>query len=95
MFAIWDETGQEHGLNLLQLQQRLSTYQGEVMVRYRNRLGLPATLFLTVRQGQAYQRFKAGNPPLDWHWLGQAIHLMHVPDDNIHQMNNARRQVAN
>lgn len=95
MFAIWDETGQEHGLSLLQLQQRLSTYQGEVMVRYLNRLGLPATLFLTVRQGQAYQRFKAGNPPLDWEWLGQAIHMVPVPDNSMHPLNNALPQAAN
>ena len=95
MFAIWDETGQEHGLSLLQLQQRLSTYQGEVMVRYLNRLGLPATLFLTVRQGQAYQRFKAGNPPLDWGWLGQAIHMAPVPDNSMHPLNNALPRAAN
>ena len=30
------------------------------MVRYLNRLGLSTTLFLTIHQGQAYQRFKAG-----------------------------------
>lgn len=95
MFAIWDETGQEHGLTLLQLQQRLGTYQGEVMVRYLNRLGLSTTLFLTVQQGRAYQRFKAGNPPLDWGWLSQAIHMVHAPDTHIHPMNTALAQAAN
>ena len=63
MFEIWDETGREHGLTLPELQLRLRDYQGDVMVRYLNRLGLPSTLFLTVRQGCAYQRFKAGSPP--------------------------------
>jgi hypothetical protein len=94
MFAIWDETGQEHGLSLLQLQQRLHNYRGDVMVRYLNRLGLSTTLFLTIQQGRAYQRFKAGSPPLDWHWLAQAIHAVHVPDTHIHQMNNALGQAA-
>ena len=73
MFAIWDETGQEQGLTLPELQQRLRDYRGHVMVRYLNRLGLPSTLFLTIHQGQAYQRFKAGTPPLDWEWLAQAM----------------------
>ena len=62
MFEIWDETGREHGLTLPELQLRLRDYQGDVMVRYLNRLGLPSTLFLTIRQGCAYQRFKAGSP---------------------------------
>ena len=62
MFEIWDEKGQATGLSLPQLQQRLSSYRGEVMVRYTNRIGLPTTLFLTVDQGLAYQRFKADTP---------------------------------
>ena len=62
MFEIWDETGREHGLTLPELQLRLRDYQGDVMVRYLNRLGLPSTLFLTIRQGCAYQRFKAAPP---------------------------------
>ena len=45
MFEIWDETGQASGLTLPQLQQRLVSYQGDVMVRYTNRIGLPTTLF--------------------------------------------------
>ncbi|MNF34766.1 hypothetical protein D3C84_156180 [compost metagenome] len=45
-------------------------------MRYLNRLGLPSTLFLTVAQGQAYQRFKAGSPKLDWEWLAQAMHAI-------------------
>ncbi|MFM4796920.1 hypothetical protein ACEUCS_11555 [Aeromonas caviae] len=53
MFEIWDETGREHGLTLPELQLRLRDYQGDVMVRYLNRLGLPSTLFLTIRQGCA------------------------------------------
>ncbi|MGE6232643.1 hypothetical protein [Aeromonas media] len=89
MFAIWDETGQEQGLSLPQLQQRLRHYQGDVMVRYLNRLGLSTTLFLTIHQGQAYQRFKAGTPPLDWEWLAQAIHTVHVSEINMQQLNNA------
>lgn len=72
MFEIWDEKGQATGLSLPQLQQRLSSYRGEVMVRYINRIGLPTTLFLTVDQGVAYQRFKAGSPKLDWEWLDGA-----------------------
>ena len=62
MFEIWDETGQASGLTLPQLQQRLVSYQGDVMVRYINRIGLPTTLFLTIAKGQAYQRFKADTP---------------------------------
>ncbi|MGE6107028.1 hypothetical protein [Aeromonas sobria] len=73
MFEIWDERGREQGLTLPELQQRLRHYQGDVMVRYLNRLGLPSTLFLTVAQGQAYQRFKADTPRLDWSWLAQAM----------------------
>lgn len=95
MFEIWDETGQEHGLTLPQLQQRLRHYRGDVMVRYLNRLGLPATLFLTVRQGLAYQRFKADTPPLDWDWLAQSIHAVPVRDADIHPRNNAQRLAAN
>ena len=74
IFEIWDETGREHGLTLPELQLRLRDYQGDVMVRYLNRLGLPSTLFLTIRQGCAYQRFKAGSPMLDWSLLAQAMH---------------------
>lgn len=95
MFEIWDETGKEYGLTLSELQQRLCTYRGEVMVRYLNRLGLPATLFLTVQQGQAYQRFKAGTPLLDWDWLAQSIHAVPVRDADIHPRNNAQRLAAN
>ncbi|WP_323900848.1 hypothetical protein [Aeromonas hydrophila] len=73
MFEIWDEKGQATGLSLPQLQQRLSSYRGEVMVRYTNRIGLPTTLFLTIDQGLAYQRFKADTPLLDWAWLAQAV----------------------
>ncbi|MGL6551252.1 hypothetical protein ACSZN3_20565 [Aeromonas hydrophila] len=73
MFEIWDEEGQATGLSLPQLQQRLSRYRGEVMVRYLNRIGLPTTLFLIVDQGLAYQRFKADTPLLDWVWLAQAV----------------------
>ncbi|WP_429182711.1 hypothetical protein [Aeromonas rivipollensis] len=40
MFEIWDERGREQGLTLPELQQRLRHYQGDVMVRYLNRLGL-------------------------------------------------------
>lgn len=74
MFEIWDETGQASCLTLPQLQQRLVSYQGDVMVRYTNRIGLPTTLFLTIAKGQAYQRFKADTPLLDWSWLAQAVH---------------------
>ncbi|RAI99965.1 hypothetical protein [Aeromonas salmonicida] len=81
MFEIWDETGQARGLTLPQLQQRLVSYQGDVMVRYTNRIGLPTTLFLTIAKGQAYQRFKADTPLLDWSWLAQAVHpdVIHEP----------------
>lgn len=89
MFEIWDERGREQGLTLPELQQRLRHYQGDVMVRYLNRLGLPSTLFLTVAQGQAYQRFKAGSPKLDWEWLAQAMHTVHVSEINMQQLNNA------
>ena len=91
MFEIWDETGKEHGLTLPELQQRLCTYRGEVMVRYLNRLGLPATLFLTVREGLAYQRFKAGTPPLDWAWLDQAIQHVPLLDGRLPQSHHALR----
>ncbi|MBV7415940.1 MULTISPECIES: hypothetical protein [Aeromonas] len=91
MFAIWDETGQEQGLSLPQLQQRLHNYQGDVMVRYLNRLGLSTTLFLTVREGRAYQRFKAGTPPLDWAWLDQAIGHVPLLDGRLPQSHHALR----
>ena len=42
-----------------------------------NRIGLPTTLFLTVDQGLAYQRFKADTPLLDWAWLAQAVQPAH------------------
>ncbi|MFM4996903.1 hypothetical protein ACB274_11200 [Aeromonas sanarellii] len=89
MFAIWDQTGQEQGLSLPQLQQRLHNYQGDVMVRYLNRLGLSTTLFLTIHQGQAYQRFKAGTPPLDWEWLAQAMHGTPLQKAESRQQTNA------
>ncbi|MCE9958602.1 hypothetical protein [Aeromonas rivipollensis] len=89
MFEIWDERGREQGLTLPELQQRLRHYQGDVMVRYLNRLGLPSTLFLTVVQGQAYQRFKAGSPKLDWEWLAQAIHGSSLLDAGGHQPEHA------
>ncbi|MNS07964.1 hypothetical protein D3C72_394200 [compost metagenome] len=57
-------------------------------MRYLNRLGLPSTLFLTVAQGQAYQRFKAGSPKLDWEWLAQAMHA--VPSQHTQQAMAAR-----
>jgi hypothetical protein len=91
MFAIWDETGQEQGLSLPQLQQRLHNYHGDVMVRYLNRLGLSTTLFLTVREGRAYQRIKAGTPPLDWAWLDQAIGHVPLLDGRLPQSHHALR----
>ena len=70
MFEVWDEYGHATGLTLQALKIRVSNdYQGELMVRYSNKLGLPTTLFLTIHQGVAYQRFKAGSPKLDWEWL--------------------------
>lgn len=95
MFEIWDETGRELGLTLPELQQRLRQYQGDVMVRYFNRLGLPSTLFLTVRQGYAYQRFKAGSPQLDWDWLAQAIQMAHTPKVSAPPLGKAPLQAAN
>lgn len=73
MFEVWDEYGHATGLTLQALKIRVSNdYQGELMVRYSNKLGLPTTLFLTVHKGVAYQRFKAGLPKLDWEWLAIA-----------------------
>ncbi|UBO75038.1 hypothetical protein [Aeromonas rivuli] len=74
MLEVWDEQGYHSGLSLEQLQIHISRYSGELMVRYRNRIGLSSTLFLTVRDGQPLQRFKQNSPPLDWHWLSQALH---------------------
>ena len=59
------------------------------MVRYLNRLGLSTTLFLTIHQGQAYQRFKAGTPPLDWEWLAQAMHGTLLQKAESRQQTNA------
>ncbi|MNE19546.1 hypothetical protein D3C80_1126330 [compost metagenome] len=78
-------------MSLPQLQQRLHNYQGDVMVRYLNRLGLSTTLFLTVREGRAYQRFKAGTPPLDWAWLDQAIGHVPLLDGRLPQSHHALR----
>ncbi|XEI33992.1 hypothetical protein NMD14_06165 [Aeromonas veronii] len=73
MFEVWDKQGHATGLTLQALKVRISNdYQGDLMVRYSNKLGLPTTLFLTIHQGVAYQRFKAGSPKLDWDWLATA-----------------------
>ncbi|MEL3920533.1 hypothetical protein [Aeromonas enteropelogenes] len=72
MFEVWDQDGHANGLTLQALKLRVSRYQGDLMVRYSNKLGLPTTLFLTVHQGVAYQRFKAGSPTLNWEWLAKA-----------------------
>ncbi|MGY3947433.1 hypothetical protein BJP24_10895 [Aeromonas allosaccharophila] len=73
MFEVWDEHGHAIGLTLQALKVRISNdYRGDLMVRYSNKLGLPTTLFLTIHQGVAYQRFKAGSPKLDWEWLAGA-----------------------
>ncbi|MBL0609278.1 hypothetical protein JD508_03165 [Aeromonas jandaei] len=72
MFEIWDEHGHATGLTLQALKKRIEGYQGDLMVRYSNKLGLPTTLFVTVKQGIPYQRFKAGSPRLDWEWLAGA-----------------------
>lgn len=73
MFEVWDGQGHDIGLTLQALKVRIGNgYQGEVMVRYSNKLGLPTTLFLTISQGVAYQRFKAGSPRLNWEWLAAA-----------------------
>ena len=82
-------------MSLPQLQQRLHNYQGDVMVRYLNRLGLSTTLFLTVREGRAYQRFKAGSPQLDWYWLAQAIQMAHAPKVSAPPLGKAPLQAAN
>jgi hypothetical protein len=79
MLEVWDEQGYHSGLSLAQLQLHISRYNGELMVRYRNRIGLSSTLFLTVHDGQPLQRFKQGCPPLDWHWLSQALHPHTLP----------------
>ncbi|MGK4473946.1 hypothetical protein [Aeromonas molluscorum] len=79
MLEVWDEQGYHSGLSLAQLQIHISRYNGELMVRYRNRIGLSSTLFLTVYDGLPLQRFKQGCPPLDWHWLSQALHPHTLP----------------
>ena len=49
MFEVWDEHGHATGLTLQALKVRISNdYQGDLMVRYSNKLGLPTTLFLTI-----------------------------------------------
>ena len=69
-FGVWHEGGHQtiYGLPIL-----LQSLQGEVMVRYICRADTLCTLFLTVKDGLPYQKFKQGNPPLDWQWLENAI----------------------
>jgi len=89
MFEVWDEQGHATGLTLQALKVRVGNgYQGEAMVRYSNKLGLPTTLFLTIHQGVAYQRFKAGSPKLDWEWLADACNgrtPRHVISEQVSQ----------
>ncbi len=72
-FGVWHEGGHQtvHGLPILK--HLLQSLQGEVMVRYICRTDNPCTLFLTVKEGVPYQKFKEGNPPLDWQWLENSI----------------------
>ncbi|RQM61673.1 hypothetical protein EHZ64_15100 [Aeromonas enteropelogenes] len=51
----------------------LHTLHGDVMVCYVCRAYTPCTLFLTIKDGVPYQKFKEGTPPLDWQWLENSI----------------------
>lgn len=72
-FGVWHEGGHQTIYGLPILKHLLQSLQGEVMVRYICRADTPCTLFLTVKEGVPYQKFKEGNPPLDWQWLENAI----------------------
>ncbi|MFQ1965426.1 hypothetical protein ACK36M_07895 [Aeromonas veronii] len=72
-FGVWHEGGQHTIQGLPILKHLLRTLHGDVMVRYVCRADTPCTLFLTIKDGVPYQKFKEGTPPLDWQWLEQSI----------------------
>jgi hypothetical protein len=72
-FSIWHEGGQHTIYGLPILKHLLRSLNGEVMVRYVCRADTPCTLFLTIKNGVPYQKFKEDTPPLDWQWLENSI----------------------
>ncbi|MDO2949326.1 hypothetical protein [Aeromonas simiae] len=78
-FEIWSQRGQSWVYDVVALRRQVLALEGEVMVRYVNRLGAPCSLFLVIEGQTARQRFKPGMPPLDWEWLRQALHEPALP----------------
>ncbi|MFM5236635.1 hypothetical protein [Aeromonas hydrophila] len=72
-FGVWHEGGHHTIQGLPILKHLLRSLHGDVMVRYVCRADTPCTLFLTIKDGVPYQKFKEGTPPLDWQWLEQSI----------------------
>jgi hypothetical protein len=72
-FGVWYENGHQtiHGLPCLK--HLLQSLHGEVMVRYISRADMPCTLFLTIKEGVPYQKFKEGCPQLDWQWFEHSL----------------------
>lgn len=58
--------------DLSNLRLQLQSCNGEADVHYTCRLGQHCTLFLTIKEGRVCQRFKSGNPELDWAWLSHS-----------------------
>ncbi|ENY71884.1 hypothetical protein [Aeromonas diversa] len=73
-FEVFNQDGQCWAHDLNALRNQVMGREGEVMVRYINRLGQSCTLFLMVQSGRVFQRFKHGQPELDWHWLARSMH---------------------
>lgn len=69
IFHIMHEKGQGYAHSITQLRSHLSQIDGHVMIRYTNLLGQPSTLFLTVEQGVAFQRFRIERTEFDWDWF--------------------------
>ncbi len=72
-FGVWHEGGHHTIQGLPILKHLLHSLHGDVMVRYVCRADTPCTLFLTIKDGVPYQKFKEGTPPLDWQWLENSI----------------------
>lgn len=64
---ILHEGGQSSSFDCLaDLQLRIKMLDGECVVYYINRSGRCTSLFLTASNGTVVERYKAGQPVLDW-----------------------------
>ncbi|HAT05398.1 MAG TPA: hypothetical protein DCS77_06650 [Aeromonas salmonicida] len=70
---MWNQLGQPPGGGVTVRKSVRQAPQGEVMVRDRGGADNQSSLVGTAKEGGHCQKYKKGNPPLEWQWLENAI----------------------